>query len=231
MSDFRFKNGLAYGPVGNFQARTDNLFASTDATPDVSDGNLFYSNNASATSITHFDLSGQNVLSEHQGKEIRVVFLDANTTLVAGAQLRTAEGQNIPVPALAVFDFLYVNSAWVETYHSYNTTNTITIGSNTIAAGGLININPAVTHVLLLTGASSSMTLQGMPGGYTGQRVTLVSIGSSVSLTTNSAGATDSFVVRTVGGTSAIMTGTNSVTFTRLVMGSTAKWVETNGIA
>ena len=230
MSDFRFKYGVSYGTVGNFQSRTDNLLASTDTTPDVTDGNLFYTNNASATSITHWDLSGANVVSEHQGKEIRVIYLDASTTLVAGAQLRLKDGQNVPMPALSVTDFIYLNSAWVETYRSYNTASQITVTSANVSAASLITINPAVTSVLLLTGASSSMTLNGMAGGYTGQTVTLHTIGSSVTFITNSAGLTDSFTVTTVAGTSAISTGSKSTVFIRAVVGGTAKWLEANGI-
>ena len=226
MANFRFKHGVARGPVGNFYARSDNVFTSTDTTPDVTLGNLFYTNNASATSITHFDISGANAVSENWGKEIRVILLDGNTTFVTGAQLRLKDGQNVNPAASASFDFTYANSVWYETYRSYNTANVLAIESGGVGAGGVITINPAVTAVTLLTGASSSMTLERMPGGYTGQQVSLIGIGSSITLLTNSAGAADTFVVKTVGGTSAIITGSFGMVFQRVLQGATAKWIQ-----
>lgn len=226
MSDFRLKHGLARGPVGNFYARSDNVFSSTDATPDVSDGNFFYTNNASATSVSHFDVSGQNPISEHWGKEIRVLCLDANTTFVNGNQLRLREGVDIPAPPGSAWEFAYANSVWYETYRSYNTAGVISATSNNIGAGGVVTINPAVTAVTNLSGTSSSMTLERMPGGYTGQTVSVIALGSSITLVTNSAGAADTFVVKTVAGTSAIITGTFGMQFIRVVQGATAKWIQ-----
>ena len=231
MADFRLKYGVARGPVVNFYARSDNVFTSTDATPDVTDGNLFYSNNASATSITHFDISGQNVLSEHWGKEIRVVVLDNNTTLVDGAQLRLKDGVSVTPLAGTVLGFAYANSVWYESYRSYNTAGAIVALSGALGTTGILSINPAVPSIVNLTGTSSSMTYRGMVGGYTGQRVTFTNAGSSVTFITNSAGATDSFVVSTVAGVSSIVTGSISVTFVRAVVGTTAKWHEAGQIA
>ena len=226
MGNFRFKHGVARGPVGNFQARSDNVFSSTDTTPDVTLGNLFYTNNASATAITHFDISGQNAISENWGKEIKVILLDGNTTLTPGNQLRLKDGQSVAPAAGAAFEFVYANSVWYETYRSYNTASVLNIESGGVGAGGVITINPAVTAVTLLTGASSSMTLERMPGGYTGQQVSLIGIGSSITLLTNSAGAADTFVVKTVAGTSAIITGSFGMVFQRVVQGATAKWIQ-----
>ena len=227
MANFRFKHGVARGPVGNFSARSDNVFGSTDTTPDVTLGNLFYTNNASATSITHFDVSGQNALSEHWGKEIKVIVLDNNTTLVDGAQLRLRDGQSVTPAAGAAFEFLYANSVWYESYRSYNTANVITVRSGDLGTTGVFSINPSVRVVGMLAGGSSSMTVERMTGGYTGQEVTILVLGSSVTFVTNSAGATDSFVVKTVAGTSAIWTGSLGVTFVRAVQGTTAKWFQT----
>ncbi len=232
MGDFRFVFGTARGKEGNFQARTDNLFGSTDATPDVSDGNLFWTNNASATSITHFDVVGADPVSRHEGKEIYVGVLDGNTTFVNGAQLRLSDSQDVPATPGSMWHFIYHNSAWFQASPaSLNTAGVLTAQSSNLGTTGLLTITPATTVVGLLSGVSSSMTLRGMPGGRTGQMVTFVNLGSSITFITNSAGATDSFVVSTVSGTSAIVTGSDAVTFVRAVQGTTAKWFETNGIA
>ena len=226
MGAFRIPYALAYGKYGNFQARTDNLFASTDATPNISQGYLFWTNNASATSITYFDGATNGLINPEEGQEIKVICLDNNTTFVNSNQLRLREGANIPAPTGSSWDFIYHNSTWFETYRSYNTAGVLALESANVAAGGVITINPAVTAVTLLTGASSAMNIQRMDGGYTGQLVTVIGIGSSVTLTTNSAGANDTFVVKTVAGTTAIITGSFGIAFARVLQGATAKWIQ-----
>ena len=226
MGAFRVPYAFAWGKYGNFSNRTDNLIASTDATPDISGGSLFWTNNASATSITYLDGKTNGLINPEEGQEVRIGVLDANTTFVDGAQFRLRDGVNTPATPGSFWHFVYHSSAWYETYRSYNTAGFIQALSGALGTTGLLTINPAVTAVTLLTGASSSMTLRGMPGGYNGQRVTLSVIGSSVTLVTNSAGATDSFVVNNVAGTTAILTGSISVTFVRTVAGTTAKWYE-----
>ena len=226
MGAFRVPYAFAWGKYGNFANRTDNLIASTDATPDISGGNLFWTNNASATSITYFDGATNGLVNPEEGQQIMVGCLDAVTTFVDGAQFRTRNGRTPLAPPGSFFHFVYHNSTWYETYRSANTAGFIQAESSNLAGTGILAINPYVSGVTLLTGASSSMTLRGMTGGENSQRVTFTVVGSSVTIITNSAGATDSFVVRSVGGTSAIITGSGSITFVRALQGTTAKWFE-----
>lgn len=227
MADFRFKNGVALGPVGNFQSRTDNLFTSLDTTPDVTYGNLFYTNNASATSITHFDLSGSNVTSERQGKAIKVLLLDGNTTLVNSSVLRLADAQDVTPAAGAVFDFLYVNSAWYETKRSYNTSNILAVDSTTfVSSVGDLTINPGIKQLIVTVQANSVFTLRRLLGGSLGQQVSIFAANSTAILAANSAGATGSFVTGSSAGAAYNVLGSQNALFTLVLQGSTAKWVE-----
>ena len=228
MGDFRFTYGIARGPEGNFQARTDNLFASTDATPDVSAGNLFYTNNASATSITYFDVIGANPVALHQGKEIRVLNLDNNTTYVSGSQLRLMNGQSVNPVAGAVFNFIFVNSVWYEIFRSYNTANVINVSSSSIGAGanGVVTIGPHVEELDVLVAAASTFTLRQVLGGYLGQTIKIFAVDSAILLACNSAGAQGSFVETSSGGTSHNIVGSGMEVYTLVVQGSTTKWIQ-----
>lgn len=230
MGAFRIPYAFAVGKYGNFANRTDNLIGSTDATPNISGGYQFWTNNASATSITYFDGATNGLINPEEGQEVRIGCLDAVTTFVNSDQLRLRDGVNVTAPPGSFWQFIYRTSSWFETYRSYNTAGFFTALSGALGTTDILSINPAVTNVALLSGVSSSMTLRGMTGGYNGQRVTLSVIGSSVTIISNSAGASDSFVVNTVSGTSAIMTGSESVTFVRTVAGTTAKWYEIGAI-
>lgn len=227
MGDFRWTYSIARGPVGNFQSRTDNLFTSGDTTPDVTLGNLFYTNNATSTSITHFDVQGQNPVSEHQGKEIRVMFLDGNTTLVRSAQLQTADGQDVTPAANAIFDFQYVNSAWYETRRNFNTPNVLAVDSTTfVSSVGDLTINPGIEQLNVTVQAGSVFTLRRLVGGQIGQTVRIFAVNSTAILQTNSAGSTGSFVTTSSGGTTFHILGSGMEAFTLTVQGTTAKWVE-----
>ena len=100
MGDTRFKNGLALGSYNNFYATTAGVFAQADTTPDVTDGVLFYSNNTSNTTITHFDLTvvgggaGSNA-GAFEGKVIKVIFLDNSTGLANTGNLKLATSDNL----------------------------------------------------------------------------------------------------------------------------------------
>src|SRR3990167_1172535 len=104
MGDQRIRYGLAYGRQANFYtgntdqtkrgylAGTDGLFAQASTGPDVSTGYLFYTNNSGATTISDFQVApfgrgtGGNQAPISEGKTIKVVFLDSNTT-VSGSRI------------------------------------------------------------------------------------------------------------------------------------------------
>ena len=240
MGAFRVPYAFAWGKYGNFYNRTDNLIASLDATPDISGGSLFWTNNASATTITYFDGKSNGLINPEEGQEITVGVIDGNTTFGNSAQLRLSQGANVTATAGSFWSFLYHNSSWYQTAPaSLNTAGAINgpaqgflqARSGDLGTTGLLTITPFTSVIGNVAGTSSSMTIRGMPGGYDGQRVTFINQGSSVTFITNSAGATDSFVVSTVAGVSAIVTGSVSVTFVRGIQGTTSKWFEAGQIA
>src|SRR3990167_4222905 len=136
MGDTRYKGGLAYGPYANFFATTANVFSQAAATPDVTNGNLFFSNNTSTTIITNFDLQappGDTSATYHQqyeGKVIRVIFLDNSTSLANASPLVLATSDNIQGANNSI-ELLYHNSSWIEFSRSQNQSNFITVDSRT----------------------------------------------------------------------------------------------------
>jgi hypothetical protein len=180
MGDFRIKYGSAFGPQNNFYVNSANVFTSTDTTPDVTNGTLWYSNNASATTITDFDLSalpssGSNA-PLFEGKRIIVVFLDAVTTITPNSRLVMAGSGSVTFPANSTLDLVYHNSAWIEIGRSINTTGDVLsqriAGSNN-AIGSVDNVK-----TVLLTGTAKAI-IWSISGGSIGQRIDIVNNSTS----------------------------------------------------
>lgn len=234
MPDFRVKYGLAYGNYGNFQARTDGLFSNTDTTPDVSLGYLWYADVGNTASITYFDglLTG-GVNGVEEGKEIKVLFLGTGTTLVDSAILNLAGGHNWTPDIGDVGVFIHHSSAWYEVGRTSAGNAVLSVTSSNLgaAAAPRLNIRNTTTVVQALAVASSLMTLHAMPGGYDGQTVTIVAVGSQVTFITNSAALTDGFITTSSAGTTYILNGSSAISFMRATMGGTAKWFEVRDLS
>src|SRR3990167_9507866 len=197
MGDTRFTS-LALGKYNNFAANTAGLFSENDTTPDVTNGVLFYSNNTTTTTITHFDLSvpgggaGSNA-GAFEGKVIKVIFIDSNTRLVNGGNLRLASSNGLQGPNNTI-EMLYHNSAWTEFSRSYNQSNVITFSSaawltatgNPVmnADTGNVNVTGRGDHIVIkdFQEASSAIALRRAVGGEEGQLLTVISAGGSDSL-------------------------------------------------
>ncbi len=233
MADFRFVYGVARGPVNNFTIRTDNLLANTDATPDVTLGNLFHTDPANTATITYFDVTGANPVSEHQGKEIGILFGGTGTTLTDGTLLSLKGGQSWSPDAGDVGEFIFVNSTWYEKGRTVAGDQVLSVTSSNLgtAAAPRLTIRNSTTTVLALAAASSLMTLHAMPGGVDGQQVTIIAVGSQVTFTTNSAGLSDGFITTATGTTTMILNGSAASSFVRATMGGTAKWFQTQILA
>jgi hypothetical protein len=80
-------------------------FTDTDTTPSVAGSRVFLTANTGATSITAFDDSVD-------GQEITVVFGDNNTTIVAGANMKTVGAANIVGTTDDVVRFVRVGANW-----------------------------------------------------------------------------------------------------------------------
>src|SRR3990167_10303996 len=184
MGDTRFKGGLAFGPYNNFFATSANILPEGDTTPDVTLGNLFFSNNSTSTVITHFDLTvtgggaGSNA-GAFEGKVIKVFFLDNSTSLANAGNLRLATSDNLQGKNNSI-DLLYHNSSWIEFGRSLNQSNFITVDSRTwlvvsdvvpnVSTGNVI-IRGRGPHVTLnlVHDSTGNLALRRAIGGYDGQ--------------------------------------------------------------
>jgi hypothetical protein len=207
-SDFRFVNGVARGPYANFFTRTDNLFSQSDATPDVTLGNLWYSANTSATTITNFDLSyvcGPNYAQHFEGKEITVWLLDSNTTIQGNnSSIYLAGTDAALVGANTLVRFLYHNSAWYEAGgRTTHVDSVVTIQSNQLGVVGSLDAsNRKVVRVLSAAASNSAIRLA--TGGEQGQELSLFAVGSTFTLTVNSAAA-NTFVLTSSAATTSFL--------------------------
>src|SRR3990167_441437 len=238
MGDTRFKGGLAYGPYANFYANTANVFAQADATPDVTNGNLFFSNNTSTTVITNFDLTvtgggaGSNA-GAFEGKVIRVIFLDNSTSLANASPLILATSDNLQGANNSI-ELLYHNSSWIEFNRSQNQSNFITVSSvawltvsNVVpnASTGNVIIGGRGPHVTLnlVQDSTGQLSLRRAIGGYDGQLLTIVAGGDSAANVIVNSAAVDTFVCQSsASSTQFRLAGSNSVTFVKYL----SKWHE-----
>lgn len=226
MGDFRIPYGFARGPKANFSVRTDNLLGQADTTPDVTLGNLFWTNNSGATTITNFDLSGvngPNYASDFEGKEITVWMLDSNTTIQGNNSSIFLAGTNAAlIGANTIVKFLYHNSAWYESDRTTHVDSVVTIQSNQLGVVGSFDAsNRRVIRVL--SAAASNAALRLATGGEQGQELSLFAVGSTFTLTVNSAAANTFVLTSSASSTSFLVNLSGLLKFTYL--GS--HWIET----
>jgi len=210
MGDTRWKGGIAYGPYNNFFARTDNVFAQADTTPDVTNGNLFFTNNTTNTTITNFDLTltgggaGSNA-GAFEGKEIKVFFIDDSTRLVNGGRLTLAGSNGLQGPNNNI-TLIYHNSSWIETGRSYNQSDVITFSSanwltatgNPVmnASTGNVNVTGRGKHIVIkhFVEAASQIALRRLVGGEEGMHATILASGGSHALVICNSDASDTII-------------------------------------
>ena len=92
---------------GRFVNSTITAFTDGDTTPTIAGTNVFKTGNTGGTSVTAFD----NGLA---GQEITIIFGDANTTIVDGANLHLQGGLNFTSTADDVIHFIYDGASWFE---------------------------------------------------------------------------------------------------------------------
>jgi len=189
MGQFRLVNGVALGPENNFAATSANVFAEGDTTPDVTNGNLFFSNNVTSTVITDFELTvpgggaGSNA-GKFEGKVIEVIFLDDSTGLANNSRIITGNSGNFQGSNVAT-RFVYHNSSWILTGTNYNAPSTVSVNSNNIGSfvadttSGTVNITGNTETIFGFAYATSPLVIRRVLNGQQGQRLTLVSAGPS----------------------------------------------------
>lgn len=217
--DTRWKNGIAFGPYNNFFARSDNVFAQSDTTPDVTDGNLFFSNNTTNTTITDFEFSVPgggfgNEAGHFQGKEIKVFFLDDSTRLASNARVILSGSDGLQ-GANSFINLLYVNSSWIEMGRSRNVSDILSVTSAGLGGAGQID---ARGRKIILTSATagSAAVIRTAINGEQGQRLTIVNGGSSLTLVVNSAASNTFVSSSSTGAATMVIVGTGAFPFIRV---------------
>lgn len=177
-SPFRIPYGLALGYDTAFQyhtgyltAGTAGLIAQMSATPNVTVGSLFYTNNSGATTISAFTCNTYSVNTGNQeGRVIRIFFLDANTT-ISNSSIVLAGTGNFTVPANGIMDFMQVKGTWYEvarTVPQLGFMKTQVLGSVTES------LNATNATAIVVSGTVAVPSIKSISGGYEGQTVSIV---------------------------------------------------------
>lgn len=214
MGDFRIRYGMALGRQNNFYAGisgqkgylagTDGLFAQGNTAPDITVGNLFYTNNSSATIINSFTLQhpsqgSGNVAGLYEGKLINIVFLDSNTTL-SGSRFFLSSTNNT-FGANSVIELIYHNSGFYEMGRSNVYSDMVSLQ---IANSSSVNANFVTSYLLSYVstgGVSGLATVQSISNGMVGQRLLLINNQSTGTIAISTAGnIAYSTVIPTVAG-------------------------------
>lgn len=174
MGPTRFPYGTGKGFVNNFNYRgtTANLFAESDATPDVTTGDIFYANNTTSTVITHFDLQDYgNRSANYEGKIITVFFIDNSSQLANGGRM-FLNGSDDLLGANHSITLMHSRSAWYELERSKPNQNS---GFATFAAAGSSALTVTKDTQFIFMNATANTIIAGLSGpNYIGQRVTLL---------------------------------------------------------
>ena len=182
MGPTRFPYGEARGFVNNFNYRstTANLFTQSDATPDVTTGDLFYTNNTDNTTITHFDLQDYaNRAANYEGKVITVLFLDNSTRLANAVNLYLAGTNNLlnrDATSIHGITLMHSRSGWYELQR--HMTNRNEVLQYSISGTSSLNVDDVKVGLVLNTG-SVTTAISALSGGQVGQSVVLVNAGSN----------------------------------------------------
>lgn len=191
----RIRYGMAYGRENNFYsgvagqkgylAGTDGLLAQANTSPDVTYGTQFYTNNSAATTINSFQLNhpsfgNGNLAGLFEGKVIRILFLDSNTTVQGPAIYMS--GTDNTFNQRGFLELMYHGSAWYETsrMNPYTTTS--------ILVGGSFGANVVGVEKVVVNGSGASWTLQSLSGGVFGQRVLVINNNSSLTFSVSTIG-------------------------------------------
>ena len=172
MGPSRTPYGSAKGFVNNFNYRgttANNISGQT--TPNVTLGELFYTNNTGIVTITNFILDDTaNRLVNYEGKLITVFCIDSATQFAnAGALFLTGTGN---LNGNASIDFLHSRGSWFELRRSVVTRNEQVTARVGTAAGVTIDNG---TKVINFQSTSAQSPLKAISGGYVGQVVTILS--------------------------------------------------------
>ena len=241
MGDSRWPGGIAYGKYGNFFSTSANVFTQADTTPDVTDGNLFFSNNTTNTTITNFDLqappgdTSPTYSQRYEGKLIKVFFLDNSTRLVNGGRLILTGYEGLQ-GVNNFIELIYHNSSWIEAGRSYNNNNVQEITSASLNAtagagtGQVLLRGRGPSNVLFLSSdVTGPIVLRQVLGGEPGSQLTIIASWASDALVVvNSASNIDGLFTSVTSGSSVQFRLASSAGMIFTKFGN--RWIETRPV-
>lgn len=186
-----FQNQFSF-TVGPTASGTAGLVSGTTA-PNVTLGEIFYTNNTAALTINNFLLDDTaNRLSQYEGKVITLVSLDGNTS-VSNASPLFLNGTNGLLGANGTLQLRFSLGNWYELSRSLNNTSEVT--TFVTNAQSSLNINGVRVAILNNTGSTTNKIIA-LSGGYVGQEITFMNIGSNaIQFIGQAGGATSSNLI------------------------------------
>ena len=182
MGPTRFPYGQALGFTNQFNYRGTTAGNITGtATPNVTEGSLFYANNTDVLTITNFILSDTaNRQAEYEGKLINVFFIDTATRIANTAPLVLQGTDNLAVGTASAgasfFTLMQSRGSWYEVDRAQpNRSEVTTFVTN---AQSSLNIDGVRVVRLNNTGATTN-TIIAFSGGQVGQELTVMQVGSN----------------------------------------------------
>lgn len=144
--------------------------------PDVTIGELFYTNNTGALTITNFLLQDTaNRAANYEGKTIRIFFLDT-ATQVANSGTLFLSGTNNLIGANNQLELLFSRGNWFETDRVY--VNRTEVNTYLLTGASSIGVDGVRLGLLNNTG-STTVNIIAFSGGQVGQELTLAKVGSN----------------------------------------------------
>jgi len=106
---FTLRAQTSYGRIQTDRISNKQIIIITGATPDVSNGNVFKTNNGAPTTITNF-------LGGVDSQVITVNCGETNTTIQNGSNIVTSTGSNITCALNKVYGFIYdvAQAKWIQ---------------------------------------------------------------------------------------------------------------------
>jgi hypothetical protein len=168
-------HGLALGKYNNFYARTDGLIAESDAAPDVSMYSLLYANNSATTVVKDFSNGAE-------GQIVCVINVGSDLSFARGTNMLVSDSSNLVKDDSIIF--IKHKTSWYELCRKHTANSEIKYAielsaDNASIVGGVANAKVLIIH------NSGATVLTGLSGGYIGQILTVVNVGSAVTLSHN----------------------------------------------
>jgi hypothetical protein len=174
-----FNNQFAHH-MGQSTLGTAGLVSQASGWVDVTNGQIFYTNNTQATVIVGLSSNTYSVNSgNEEGRIVRLWFLDNYTTISSNAQLKL-QSPTFGGSANSTIELMYSRGYWWETDRSNPEATSVV--STSIGAGSGAYLNAALASIegaLVFTSTGTYAVIKAISNGYQGQVLSVVNSNSS----------------------------------------------------